>query len=137
MTTRPTQPDAYAATNPQKSRKGFERLKYAFWFSIDGLRYALTEPAFRLEVWFAAVMLPAAWWVGRNWMEVSVLSLVVVIVLLCELLNIGVERAIDRIGPELHHLSKAAKDVGSAAVFLACILAIAVWAAAVYFRFFK
>jgi diacylglycerol kinase (ATP) len=137
MTKKHSQPDPYAATNPQKSRKGLDRLKHAFWFSIEGLRYALTEPAFRLEIWFAAFLLPAAWWVGNGWLEISLLSLVVVIVLLCELLNIGVERAIDRIGPELHHLSKAAKDVGSAAVFVACVFAVAVWCAAVYFRFFK
>jgi uncharacterized protein (TIGR00730 family) len=47
----------------------------------------------------------------------------VVLVLIVELLNTGMEAAIDRIGPEWHELSKNAKDMGSAAVLLACCCA--------------
>jgi diacylglycerol kinase (ATP) len=43
------------------------------------------------------------------------------------LLNSAVEAAIDRIGPEHHELSGLAKDIGSAAVFLAIVLLAAVW----------
>ena len=53
-----------------------------------------------------------------------------------ELLNTGIEAAIDRIGPEWHDLSKRAKDMGSAAVLLALLLCIGIWAAAVFQRFF-
>ncbi|MNV68100.1 Diacylglycerol kinase [compost metagenome] len=45
-----------------------------------------------------------------------------------ELLNTAIEAAIDRIGAEYHLLSKAAKDLGSAAVLLTVGLAIATWA---------
>jgi diacylglycerol kinase (ATP) len=59
----------------------------------------------------------------------------VVVVLITELLNTGIETAIDRIGPEWHDLSKRAKDMGSAAVLLSLMLCAGVWAAALYSRF--
>ena len=53
-----------------------------------------------------------------------------------ELLNTGIETAIDRIGPEWHDLSKRAKDMGSAAVLLSLVLCSGIWLAALYQRFF-
>ena len=69
-------------------------------------------------------------------MEVALLAGSVVIVMIVELLNTGIETAIDRIGPEWHDLSKRAKDMGSAAVLLALLLCIGIWAAALFQRFF-
>ena len=80
-------------------------------------------------------MIPAAFWLGQTWVEVSLLVSVVVLVLITELLNTGIEAAIDRIGLERHELSKRAKDVGSAAVMLALLLCGGVWLAALYTRF--
>ena len=82
------------------------------------------------------VLLPLSLWLGRNWMEVALLAGSVVIVMIVELLNTGIETAIDRIGPEWHDLSKRAKDMGSAAVLLALLLCIGIWAAALFQRFF-
>ena len=67
-------------------------------------------------------------------MQVSLLLACVVLVLVAELLNTGIESAIDRIGPEWHVLSKQAKDVGSAAVFLSMLLCAGVWGAALWHR---
>ena len=53
-----------------------------------------------------------------------------------ELLNTGVESAIDRIGPEWHDLSKRAKDMGSAAVLLSLLLCGGIWAVALWHHFF-
>ena len=58
------------------------------------------------------------------------------IVMIVELLNTGIETAIDRIGPEWHDLSKRAKDMGSAAVLLSLLLCSGIWLAAVWQRFF-
>jgi len=52
----------------------------------------------------------------------------VLLVIIVELLNTGVEVAIDRISFERHSLSKRAKDIGSAAVFVALVLLAVVWA---------
>ena len=57
------------------------------------------------------------------------------LVLVVELLNTGIEVAIDRIGPEWHEFSKLAKDLGSAAVLLSLLLCAGVWLAAIYNRF--
>jgi diacylglycerol kinase (ATP) len=68
--------------------------------------------------------------------EVALLAGSVVIVMIVELLNTGIETAIDRIGPEWHDLSKRAKDMGSAAVLLSLLLSIGIWSAALFQRFF-
>jgi diacylglycerol kinase (ATP) len=65
-------------------------------------------------------------------LEVALLIAVWVAVLVVELLNTGIEAAIDRVGPEWHALSKRAKDMGSAAVLLSLLLAAAVWLAAIW-----
>ena len=118
--------------NPQKSRQGLERVWHATLISLAGFRTGWREAAFRQEVVCAIVMLPAAFWVGRNWVEVAVLSMAVVLVLIVELLNSGIEAAIDRIGPEWHAFSKDAKDLGSAAVLLSVLLCSGVWLAALW-----
>ncbi|MCA0439739.1 MAG: diacylglycerol kinase [Proteobacteria bacterium] len=123
------------APHPHKQRTGLNRLWHATGYSLAGLRAGWREKAFRQEVLLAAVLLPLACWLGRGWVETALLTASVVLVLITELLNSGIEAAIDRIGPELHDLSKRAKDMGSAAVLLSLLLCGAVWAAALYQRF--
>ena len=122
--------------NPQKTRSGLTRIWYATTYSAAGLRAAWHETAFRQEALLAVVMLPAAFWLGHNWLEISLLITLVVIVLIVELLNTGIEVAINRVGPEFHELSRLAKDLGSAAVFLSLVLCAGIWLAAIYQRFF-
>lgn len=131
----PVPPTAPTPANPQKARKGFSRLWHATGYSIEGLRAGLQETAFRQEAMAAAVLLPAAFWLGRGWVEVALLAGTVLLVMIVELLNSGIEAAIDRFGPERHPLAKRAKDLGSAAVLLALLLAGGVWAAALHHRF--
>lgn len=121
--------------NPQKSRTGMNRVLHAAGYSLQGLRAGWGETAFRQEALASFVLLPLAFWVGRNWLEAAMLVAVVILVLITELLNTGIETAIDRIGPEWHDLSKRAKDMGSAAVLLSLLLCSGVWAAALYSRF--
>ena len=124
------------ATDAQKRRSGLSRVLHAFRYSLAGLRAGWREPAFRQEALLATVLLPAAFWLGRGWVEVSLLCALVVLVMVVELLNTGIETAIDRIGPEWHDLSKRAKDMGSAAVLLSLLLCGAVWGAALWNRLF-
>lgn len=122
--------------NPQKTRRGLHRLWHATGYSLQGLRTAWGETAFRQEAIAAMVLLPASVWLGRTWVETALLAGTVVLLMVVELLNTGIEAAIDRIGPELHDLSKRAKDVGSAAVLLSLLLCAGVWVAALFQRFF-
>ncbi|MEB0058498.1 diacylglycerol kinase [Variovorax sp. LG9.2] len=123
------------AVNPQKARKGLERVFHATLISVQGLRAGWSEPAFRQEALISIVLLPASFWLGRSWVETALLACSVVLVMIVELLNTAVEAAIDRIGPEWHDLSKRAKDMGSAAVLLSLLICGGIWAAALWQRF--
>lgn len=121
--------------NAQKQRTGLTRMLHAFRYSLDGLRSGWGETAFRQEALAAMVLLPVAFWLGSTWVETAALAGAVIMVMVVELLNTGIETAIDRIGPEWNDLSKRAKDMGSAAVLLSLILCAGVWAAALWSRF--
>ena len=123
--------------NPQKHRTGLARLWHATLYSMHGLKSAWAEAAFRQEAYIAAIALPASFWVGRRWFETALLAGSWILVMIVELLNSGVESAIDRIGPEFHVLSKRAKDLGSAAVFLSVLFSATVWSLAIVERLFS
>lgn len=123
------------APHPHKARRGFSRLWHATGYSLQGLQAGWQEKAFRLEAQLALVLLPAAFFLGQTWVERTVLAGSVLLVLIVELLNSGIEAAIDRIGLELHPLSKKAKDLGSAAVLLSLLLAGLAWGSALLERF--
>jgi diacylglycerol kinase (ATP) len=123
-------------TNEHKGRTGLDRVLRATSYSLNGLKLAYTgESAFRQETWLALLMLPASFWLGRSWLEVAALAGTVWLVLIVELLNSSVEAVVDRVSFELHDLSKRAKDVASAAVFMSLVLCAAVWLAALWTRF--
>jgi diacylglycerol kinase (ATP) len=130
-----TSPPPEALANPQKLRRGFSRIWHAGGYSLQGLRAGWGEAAFRQEAIAAIVLLPLAVWLGRGWVQVSLLAGSVVLVLIVELLNTCIEAVVDRIGLERHELSGRAKDMGSAAVLLALLLAIGIWTAAIVERF--
>ncbi len=123
-----------SAVNPQKGRRGLNRVLHAAGYSLAGLRAGWGETAFRQEAIASFFLLPAAFWLGTNWVETALLAASVVLVMVVELLNTAVETAIDRIGPEWHDLSKRAKDMGSAAVLLSLLVCAGIWAAALYHR---
>ena len=123
-------------TNPHKGRTGLDRVFHATGYSIAGLKAAYRgESAFRQEFWLAVVMVPLAFLVGRNWVEVALLIGSVMMVLIVELLNSGIEAAIDRISFDIHDLSKRAKDIASGAVFLSLLTCIGIWLTAIWQRF--
>ncbi|MBV8621171.1 MAG: diacylglycerol kinase [Curvibacter sp.] len=125
-----------APANAQKAHKGLNRIWHAAGYSLEGLRAGWGETAFRQEAMAAVVLLPLAFWLGQGWIEVALLVGSVLLVMIVELLNTGIETAIDRIGPEWNDLSKRAKDMGSAAVLLSLLLCLGIWGAAVWERFF-
>ena len=109
------------------------RIVDAYRNSVAGFKTAWRdETAFQQEVVVFVVLLPIAYWLCAGslaWFAALIgagLQLMMV-----ELLNTGIEAAIDRIGPERHPQSAKAKDCASAAVLLSALLAIAVWVAAI------
>jgi len=99
------------------------RVWRAAGYSAAGFRAALkNETAFRQE------LAPLGFWLGRDGVERSLLIGSLMLVLLVELLNSAIEAVVNRVGRDLHELSGQAKDLGSAAVFLALFLVVVVWA---------
>ena len=119
-----------------KGERGLRRVLNAAGYSLDGLRAAWRhEDAFRQELILAAIMIPAAVLLPVTLLEKIVLIGVVVLVLIVELLNTGIEAAIDRDSLEINPLGKRAKDYGSAAVMLSLLLAGGTWTAILAARF--
>jgi len=104
------------------------RIVNASRYSCSGLVQAWrTQAALRYEVYVMAILVPLAWRVGSTALERSLLVASWLLVIVVELLNSAIETLVDRIGRERHELSGRAKDLGSAAVFCAIVLAATVW----------
>ncbi len=126
---KPSELEAIAVESPFKGKTGMTRVIQAFFNSLAGLRDAWThESAFRQEVLIALVLIPIACVAPLSAVERALLIGSVLLVMIVELLNSSVEAAIDRISFDHHSLSKRAKDIGSAAVFMALVLLVLVWA---------
>jgi len=120
-----------------KSKSGLKRIFSAFFYSIDGLKAAWRhEHAFRQELGLFVAGTLVALVLKVSAFEKLVLIAVLVLVLIVELINSAIEAVVDRISLERHPLSKNAKDFGSAAVLLACLLAAATWAVVLFNRFY-
>jgi diacylglycerol kinase (ATP) len=120
-----------------KSKGGLGRIVSAFRYSIDGVKHAWRhEHAFRQELMVALPAALLALFLKISAFEKLVLIAMLGLVLLVELINAAIEAVVDRISLERHPLSKAAKDLGSAAVALAITMAAATWAVILYNRFF-
>jgi len=108
---------------------GLKRLFCAMTYSFAGFVWAWRkEAAFRQELSLVIVLAPLAWYLGKSGVERALLLGVLLLLLVVELLNSGLEAVVDRFGDGHHELSKAAKDLGSAAVFVALVNVVVVWA---------
>ena len=111
-----------------EKNKGFKRIYKAVYYSYKGFNAALRdEAAFRQEMVFAVVLIPLAFWLPVEKMERIAMISTVVLVLIVELLNTGIEAVVDRVGFEKHELAGRAKDMGSAAVLTSLLLWGYVW----------
>ncbi len=100
----------------------------AFVWSMQGLRATwLVESSFRLEVYLFVVLAPLTFWLTPVGVERAILIGCMMLVLVIEVLNSAVEAVVDRWGREHNELAGRAKDMGSAAVFLADMNVLACW----------
>ena len=107
---------------------GFQRIVNAAGYSWQGLRAAWQhEAAFRQEAVAAVIAVIVACWLDIDAISRVLMIGSVVLVIIIEIVNSAIEAVIDRIGEERHPLSGRAKDMGSAAVLLAILLALFVW----------
>ena len=109
---------------------GITRIINATGYSMKGLKSAwINEAAFRQELLLILLLMPLAFWIGDSLNEILLLVCISWLVVIVEVLNSAVEAVVDRIGSEHHELSGRAKDLGSAAVFIALALTALVWGA--------
>lgn len=107
---------------------GFKRLLPAMIYSLQGLKTAFKEEAaFRQELLLSTILLPLSFWLAYDRVSNILLIGSIVLVLITELINSAIENTVDRISKDKHPLAQKAKDLGSAAVFLAIILCISIW----------
>lgn len=113
---------------PRHMASIWKRLVNATRYSLMGLRAAFRhEEAFRLEVLVLLFVVPAGLWMGKTCVQRVLLIGSWCLVIVVELLNSAIEALVDRTGLERDELAGRAKDMGSAAVFCAIVLAAAVW----------
>lgn len=127
----PAGADAPAHGNVRTIAKlgGLQRLQGAVRNSWHGFRGAWREEAaIRQELVAGIVLVPLALWLGHTGVERALLVGSLLLVVVVELVNSAIEATVDRIGAERHPLSGLAKDLGSAAVAVALLLVVVVWA---------
>ncbi len=123
-------------TLPPK-KKGFVRITAAFFYSLDGLRSAITgEAAFRQELFLFLLLLPVLFYLPISNEMKALLFLANTIVGIVELLNTGIEAVVDMASPGYHKLAKQAKDMGSAAVLISLLMAFTLWCYTLITTFF-
>lgn len=111
---------------------GVTRIINATGYSIKGLKSAwIHEAAFRQELMLILLLMPLAFWIGDSLNQILLLIVISWLVVIVEILNSAIEAVVDRVGSEHHELSGRAKDLGSAAVFIALALNALVWGALV------
>jgi diacylglycerol kinase (ATP) len=114
--------------SPFKGKTGIRRLMNAFGYSLDGFKAAFKhEDAFRQEVFLALLLIPLALYLTPEPVHRALMIGSVLLVLIVELLNSAVEAVVDRVSIERHELAKRAKDIGSAAVFIALLNTVVIW----------
>ena len=107
---------------------GITRIINAAGYSWLGIKAAYKhEAAFRQELLLCLLLMPVALYYGPSYADKAILIASLIFILLVEILNSALEAVVDRFGSEIHPLSGRAKDMGSAAVLFAFIIAGLIW----------
>jgi diacylglycerol kinase (ATP) len=113
-----------------------ERIIKAFYNSAAAWRHLIaSEKAFQQEAAVLASALPMGWFIAADAQSYLMLVGSVLLVLIVEVLNTGLEAACDAFTREFHANIKIAKDCGSLAVLLSILLSAGVWGVALWERF--
>jgi diacylglycerol kinase (ATP) len=115
------------------TKTGIARIWAAFFYSLNGLGFAISnEAAFRQEVCIAVVLWVVLLFLPLSLLWKGLLFFATTSVLVVELLNSAIETVVDIVSPEYQELAKRAKDLGSAAVLVSIVLVIVLWGCAFF-----
>jgi len=134
--------DEQKATTVEKNNKpngsGGRRIIKAARCSLLGFKAAYKhESAFRQELFLCLMLTPVAFIVANSGIQFALLFASLILLLLVEIINSAIEAVVDRIGLEHHELSGRAKDLGSAAVFLALGICVVIWLSVIFDNYFS
>jgi diacylglycerol kinase (ATP) len=114
-------------------KTGIGRIWAAFFYSLNGLRLAISsEAAFRQEVCIVVIASVALLFLPLSSLWKGLLFFATTVVLVVELLNSAIESVVNMVTPEYHVLAKRAKDLGSAAVLVSIVFAVVLWSGAIF-----
>ncbi len=118
-----------APVQPENKRRDFRNFFQSVGFAVEGFWAALRhEPSFREDLLFVVFLTPFAIILPVNAVSTAVMILSLFLIVIMELVNSAIEWTIDDISLAKRPFAKRAKDMGSAAVFLAYLACLAVWA---------
>lgn len=121
------------AVQPETKRRDFRNFLQSVWNALEGFWAALKhEPSFREDLIFVAILTPLAVILPVNAVSTAIMIASLFLIVIVELLNSAIEWTIDDISLEKRPFAKRAKDMGSAAVFIAYINCVVVWALILY-----
>lgn len=118
-------PKTYAAS--MKGGRGIRRILNALAYSADGIRAACSEQGFRQLLWIHGALMAWLFFADFTLPVKMILVLVSAVSVVVELINTGLEAAVDHTSEEMHELAKKAKDVGSAAQYTTLAALAVLW----------
>ena len=122
-------PKTYA--EKMKGKRGWRRIANALGYSCHGVRFACAEPGFRQLLWLHGALMLILCFAGFGLAVSMILVLASFVSIVVELLNTGIEAAVDHTSQEQHALAKGAKDVGSAAQYIMLAALAILWIMAI------
>ncbi len=115
-------------SSPFKGKTGLKRIVNATGYSVAGFKAAfVNEAAFRQIVLLNIILIPMTFFLNVTQAEQAIMVAVCLLAIIVELFNSAIEAVVDRVSLEKHDLSKNAKDMGSAAQFIALSIIVITW----------
>ena len=102
----------------------FKNTSYALKGLVDLIK---TETSFKIELIITIILLPVIIFVDATLTNKALMFITLMGMLLTEAINSAIERVVDLVTLEHHHMAGRAKDVGSTAVFLSIFIFVVTW----------
>ena len=107
--------------------------KYNFFkntsYAVNGLKDLIkTETSFKIELIITIILLPVIIFVDATLTNKALMFISLMGMILAETINSAIERVVDLVTLEHHHMAGRAKDAGSAIVFISIFIFVVTWA---------
>lgn len=102
----------------------------SFRYAWEGLSYAIkTQRNMRIHIIIGVIAIFLAFLLKFSYIELAILSMSIIFVVVCEIINTSIELSLDFLNGKSHHPSvKMVKDIAASGVLLAAINAVIVGA---------